>query len=96
MDRIKFTEQEKKILGRSGDFRVLRRYRESAIAVSLLFCLLFLGIGIASQSWIPLCVCAVLYALLTMAEKLAYAHALAGYKSIIVKLAKRLNEIKQK
>lgn len=96
MDRIKFTEQEKKILGRSGDFRVLRRYRESAIAVSLLFCLLFLGIGIASQSWIPLCVCAVLYVLLTMAEKLAYAHALAGYKSIIVKLAKRLNELKQK
>lgn len=96
MDKIEFTEQEKKILGRSGDFRVVKRFREASVSVALLFCLLFVGIGIAAQSWKLLCACAVLYALVTLAEKLAYAKALAGYKSIIVKLSNRLNEIKHK
>ena len=34
-----------------------------------------------------------LYVLLTLAEKLAYARALLHYKSVIVKLAKRIQEL---
>lgn len=92
MEKIDFTEQEKKILGRSGDFRVTVRFRRAAAATALLFILFFFGIGFAVRSWIPVACVAALYALITAVEKIAYARTLEGYKRVIVKLCRRINE----
>lgn len=96
MDQIEFTPQEEKVFGRSGDFRVLPRYRRAAAATALLFMLLFLALAAATRNAWIVAVCAVLYAGITLAEKLAYANALAAYKGIIVKLAKRIQELNHK
>lgn len=92
MEQIDFTEQEKKILGRSGDFRVTTRFRRAAAAVSILFILFFFAIGYVTRSWIPVACIAALYALITAVEKIAYANTLDGCKRIIVKLCRRINE----
>ena len=92
MEQIDFTEQEKKILGRSGDFRVTARFRRAAAAVSILFILFFFAIGYVTRSWIPVACIAALYALITAVEKIAYANTLDGCKRIIVKLCRRINE----
>ena len=93
MDRIEFTAQEEKVRGRSGDTAVVRRYRRAATGTALLFCLLFSGLAAATGSVWTVTICAMLYVLLTLAEKLAYARALLHYKSVIVKLAKRIQEL---
>lgn len=93
MEQIDFTEQEKKILGRSGDFRVTARFRRAAAAVSILFILFFFAIGYVTRSWIPVACIAALYALITAVEKTAYANTLDGCKRIIVKLCSRINEL---
>ena len=60
--------------------------------MTILFIVFFFAVGFATRNWMFPAVFAALYALVTLAEKLAYARALAGYKSIIVKLCTRLNE----
>ena len=72
---------------------VVRRYRRAATGTALLFCLLFSGLAAATGSVWTVTICAMLYVLLTLAEKLAYARALLHYKSVIVKLAKRIQEL---
>ena len=93
MEQIDFTEQEKRILGRSGDLRVTARFRRAAAAVAILFILFFFAIGFATRSWIPVACIAAFYAMITAVEKIAYANTLDGCKRIIVKLCRRINEL---
>lgn len=96
MDRIEFTPQEEKALGRSGDFGVVLRYRRAAAATAILFLLLFIGLTAATRNVYIVAVCAALYVIVTLAEKLAYANAVFAYKCVIVKLAKRIQELNHK
>ncbi len=93
MEKIEFTKQEERILGRSGDFAVVGRYRSSAIVVALIFSGLLLALAFLSGSMMLVLIFSLSYILITLVEKLAYARAIAGYKHVIVKLSKRVQQL---
>ena len=91
-----FSKQEERLLIRSGDANLTGRMRKSAVAVSLLFCLLTAGAAAASGNvWIVL-VLSLAYIFVTLAEKTAYIKAIGEYKALIVKLSTRINDLEKK
>lgn len=96
MDRIGFTPREERTLRRSGNAGAVLRRRRAVIAVSVLFLLLFAGLGLATRSWVILMVCAMLFVVITLVEKLTFINAELVCKSVIVKLAKRIQELNYK
>jgi len=96
MDRIGFTPREERTHRRSGNAGAVLRRRRAVIAVSVLFLLLFAGLGFATRSWVILMVCAMLFVVITLVEKLAFINAELVCKSVIVKLTKRIQELNYK
>lgn len=96
MDRIGFTPREERILRRSGDAGAVLRRRRAVIAVSILFLLLFAGLGFATRNWVILMICAMAFVVIILVEKLAFLNSELACKSVIVKLAKRIQELNYK
>lgn len=96
MDRIGFTPREERILRRSGDAGAVLRHRRAVTAVSILFLLLFAGLGFATRNWVILMICAMAFVVITLVEKLAFLNSELACKSVIVKLAKRIQELNYK
>ena len=96
MERIGFTPREEWILRRSGDAGAVLRRRRAVIAVSILFLLLFAGLGFATRNWVILMICAMAFVVITLVEKLAFLNSELACKSVIVKLAKRIQELNYK
>ena len=86
MDRIGFTPREERTLRRSGNAGAVLRRRRAVIA----------GLGFATRCWVILMVCAMLFVVITLVEKLAFINAELVCKSVIVKLAKRIQELNYK
>lgn len=96
MDRIGFTPREERILRRSGDAGAVLRRRRAVTVVSILFLLLFAGLGFATRNWVILMICAMAFVVITLVEKLAFLNSELACKSVIVKLAKRIQELNYK
>lgn len=96
MDRIGFTPREERILRRSDDAGAVLRRRRAVTAVSILFLLLFAGLGFATRNWVILMICAMAFVVITLVEKLAFLNSELACKSVIVKLAKRIQELNYK
>lgn len=96
MERIGFTPREERILRRSGDAGAVLRRRRAVTAVSILFLLLFAGLGFATRNWVILMICAMAFVVITLVEKLAFLNSELACKSVIVKLAKRIQELNYK
>ena len=93
---MEFSKQEELLLIRSGDKALTGRMKQSALTVSLLFCVLIAGAAAASGNvWIVLAV-ALAYILVTLAEKIAYIRVIEKYKDLIVKLSTRVNDLEKK
>ena len=91
MEKIAFTPQEERALRRSGDLALAGRMKQSAIAVSVLFLVLFvLAAFIVRNNFVTMAV-GVVYIVLTLAEKLAFIRIIAVYRGLAVKLGKALN-----
>ncbi len=96
MDKIEFTPSEERVLMRSGDFSVVKRFQASSILISAVFIGLVTSCAILTKSWVLMLVISIAYIIITLTEKLFYARALIAYKSVIVKLGKRINELSPK
>ena len=91
MEKMTFTPQEERALRRSGDPALAFRMKQSAIAVSLLFLVLFVLVASVLKNGIAVAVLAVIYVILTLVEKLAFIRIIAVYRGLVVKLGKALN-----
>ena len=91
MEEIAFTPQEERALRRSGDLGLASRMKQATVVVSVLFLVLFILAAIVVKNDIVVTVLAVIYVLLTLAEKLAFIRMLAVYRGLVVKLGKALN-----
>ena len=91
MEEIAFTPQEERALRRSGDLALASRMKQATVVVSVLFLVLFILTAIVVKNDIVVTVLAVIYVLLTLAEKLAFIRMLAVYRGLVVKLGKALN-----
>lgn len=91
MEEIAFTPQEERALRRSGDLALASRMKQATVVVSVLFLVLFILVAIVVKNDIVVTALAVIYVLLTLAEKLAFIRMLAVYRGLVVKLGKALN-----
>ena len=91
MEEIAFTPQEERALRRSGDLALASRMKQATVVVSVLFLVLFILTAIVVKNDIVVTALAVIYVLLTLAEKLAFIRMLAVYRGLVVKLGKALN-----
>ena len=91
MEEIAFTPQEERALRRSGDLALASRMKQATVVVSVLFLVLFILVAIVVRNDIVVTALAVIYVLLTLAEKLAFIRMLAVYRGLVVKLGKALN-----
>ncbi len=91
MEEIAFTPQEERALRRSGDLALASRMKQATVVVSVLFLVLFILVAFVVRNDIVVTALAVIYVLLTLAEKLAFIRMLAVYRGLVVKLGKALN-----
>lgn len=91
-----FTKQEERLLVRSGDLALIKRMKKSSIVITLCFAVLMTGAAIASKNlWVLLAI-SLAYLFVTLCEKIAYVNTAAAYKSLVVKLSTRINELEKK
>lgn len=93
---MEFSKQEERLLIRSGDQALTKRMKRSAVSVSLMFALLLTGVAFAAgNTWLVLAI-ALAYILITLCEKVAYMNTFSAYKTLVVKLSTRVNELEKK
>lgn len=93
MDDLNFTPLEAYIYQASPNLEITRQRRRMVLITGSLFAaVLLVGTLIARRWEVPLCV-GLLYIGMTMYEKIAYANAVIGYKSVVQKLRGRIEEL---
>ena len=88
---LELTEFEKILIQRSSDTAITRRRILQVIVAASLFAVLLVATVILSKSALPSLVVGLLYIAITTLEKVAYGKAVLAYKSVIHKLAKRVD-----
>lgn len=92
-DRLKLTVAEKLLLERSGDPALTRRRVRLVVGSAVVLVAALIVVAPVAQSWEFLLFFAVAYVLVTAWERVAYARTILAYKSLIQKLASRVEEL---
>jgi hypothetical protein len=96
MENLEFTLLETHIYNASGSFEVTLRRRKMVLVSGTLFALVLLIGTLVVRRWeVPLCV-GLFYIAMTVFEKIAYANAVLGYKRVVQKLRRRIEELEAK
>ena len=94
-ERLGLNGEEAGVLRRSADSGVTRQRIRQVVFFASLFAILLLVVGILLRSWPLLLTVSLLYVGITAFEKVAYGRAVLLYKSVIRKLAKRIEELEE-
>lgn len=90
---LQLTVGERLVLERSGDLSLTRRRLRMVVGSAVLLCAALIVVSPLMQSWQFLLFFAVAYVLLTAWERVAYARTILTYKSLIQKLASRIERL---
>jgi hypothetical protein len=92
-DRLKLTVSEKLLLQRSSDPALTRRRVRLVVGSAVVLVAALIVVAPVAQSWEFLLFFAVAYVLVSAWERVAYARTILAYKSLIQKLAGRVEEL---
>ncbi len=92
MQKLQLSDFEENLYVQCGSERALTRYRNSSILTTALFCILFCTIGIAMNASKMVVVLMLIYAFMNVLELLGFVRVGAAYRSLIGKLAERLED----
>lgn len=92
-DQLGLTEVEKLFLERSYDSAITRRRIRQVVLAASFFAALLLTLAWLSKSWALVLLTALVYLVITVWEKVAYGRGVLVYKSVICKLARRVEEL---
>ena len=92
-DRLKLTVAEKLLLQRSSDPALTRRRVRLVVGSAVLLVAALIVVAPVAQSWEFLLFFSVAYVLVSAWERVAYARTILAYKSLIQKLAGRVEEL---
>ncbi len=90
MQKLQLSDFEETLYVQCGSERALTRYRNSTLLTTALFCILFCAIGISMNASKMVVVLMLIYAFMNVLELLGFARVGAAYRSLIGKLAERL------
>ena len=93
MKDLNLTPLEQRILKHDYDPSIIRCRRTIAVVTGVAAAILLVGVAWLVQSWQVVLVVALVYVAVTLLEKVAYANAVLGYKSLIRKLQSRIEEL---
>jgi len=92
-DRLKLTVAEKLLLQRSSDPALTRRRVRLVVGSAVLLVAALIVVAPVAQSWEFLLFFSVAYVLVSAWERVGYARTILAYKSLIQKLAGRVEEL---
>jgi len=92
-DRLKLTVAEKLLLQRSSDPALTRRRVRLVVGSAVLLVAALIVVAPVAQSWEFLLFFSVAYVLVSAWERVGYARTILAYKSLIQKLAGRVDEL---
>jgi hypothetical protein len=95
-DLLGLTGEEADVLRRSADSEVTRRRIRQVVLFASLFAVVLLVVGVLVRSWSMLLAVSLLYVGITALEKVAYGRAVLLYKSLVRKLANRVEELEER
>ncbi len=90
---LELTPLEQEILNRSSDSDVTKRRKLIVLFAGSLTAVVIGALLLWFESRAAAAAIGVLYVVVTTGEKWAYGNAVLGYKSLIQKLAKRIDEV---
>ena len=93
MKDIKLTPLEELILQRSSDSAITHRRKYTVLVSGFIFGIMIIGAAYFLQSWQILLFISLMYIAITVFEKIAYANAVLGYKSLIQKLKQQIEKL---
>ena len=92
MMKLDLTPLEQRILDRSGKPEITRQRRTIVVASGLSFAAVLIVMALVKRSWQFVLAIALLYIVITVWEKVAYANAVLAYKGLIQKLKAKAEE----
>ena len=92
-DRLKLTVAEKLLLQRSSDPALTRRRVRLVVGSAVVLVAALIVVAPVAQSWEFLLFFSVAYVLVSAWERVGYARTILAYKSLIQKLAGRVEEL---
>ena len=93
MNDLKLNPLEQHILEQSGNLNVTQRRKSIILVTGIGIIGLLVSVANINRSWKFVLSISIVYIVVTAWEKVAYANAVLGYKSLIQKLMKRVNEL---
>lgn len=92
-ERMGLDELERRFLAGCADQGLTRRRMRAVVVMAAVFGVLLIGAAWISRSWQVVLAVSLLYLLITVWEKLGYGRGVLIYKSLVRKLAARVEQL---